>query len=153
MAMAIGSPSAGLYGTIDRHHPQQAMVMGSCSKMQMQLCRVKFGYASSACGWSSSRNGLHGHLETANSLQLPAQWKGKEKLRRTSLIVHARFPNSAAPGVVKNNKFKINLDEYMVTLDKPIGIRFAQTLSGKVFVEALAKQVGFPSGYGFTRMF
>ena len=121
--------------------------MGSCSKMQMQtqLCRVKFGY-SSACGWSSSRNGPYGHLETANSLQLPTQWKGKDKLRRTSLIVHARFPNSAAPGVVKTNKFKINLDEYMVTLDKPIGIRFAQTLSGKVFVEALAKQVGFPSG-------
>ena len=114
--------------------------------MQMQLGRVKFG-CSSACGLSSSRNGLYGHLETANSLQLPSQWKGKEKLRRTSLIVHARFPNSAAPGVVKNNKFKINLDEYMVTLDKPIGIRFAQTLSGKVFVEALAKQVGFPCGY------
>ncbi|KAG6541521.1 hypothetical protein Mapa_017043 [Marchantia paleacea] len=34
---------------------------------------------------------------------------------------------------------KINLDEYMVTLDKPVGIRFAQTLSGKVYVEALAK--------------
>ncbi|KAL3681064.1 hypothetical protein R1sor_024020 [Riccia sorocarpa] len=34
---------------------------------------------------------------------------------------------------------KINFDEYMVTLEKPIGIRFAQTLSGKVYVEALAK--------------
>lgn len=35
----------------------------------------------------------------------------------------------------------MNLDEYMVTLDKPIGIRFAQTLTGQVFVEALASKV------------
>lgn len=34
---------------------------------------------------------------------------------------------------------RFNLDEYMVTLDKPVGIRFAQTDAGDVYVEALAK--------------
>lgn len=53
----------------------------------------------------------------------------------------ASSSNSVATGVVKKNRFKINLDEYMVTLEKPIGICFAQTLSGKVYVEALAKKV------------
>ncbi|KAG0561368.1 hypothetical protein KC19_9G059400 [Ceratodon purpureus] len=59
--------------------------------------------------------------------------------RRGALVVRANS-SYVAPGIVKVNKFKINLDEYMVTLEKPIGIRFAQTLSGKVYVEALAKE-------------
>ncbi|MCO5584863.1 hypothetical protein L7F22_038795 [Adiantum nelumboides] len=37
------------------------------------------------------------------------------------------------------NIYNMNLNEYMLTLDKPLGIRFAQTLDGKVYVEALAK--------------
>lgn len=40
--------------------------------------------------------------------------------------------------------FKMNLNEYMVTLEKPLGIRFALSLHGKVFVHALKKGV-FPS--------
>eukprot|EP00250_Pteridium_aquilinum_P014980 c22313_g2_i1 orf=278-2104(-) len=42
-------------------------------------------------------------------------------------------------GEVAGNTYHINLSEYMLTLDKPLGIRFAQTLDGKVYVEALAK--------------
>lgn len=37
--------------------------------------------------------------------------------------------------------FKMNLNEYMVTLEKPFGIRFALSVDGKVFVHALKKGV------------
>ncbi|XXG83929.1 hypothetical protein AAC387_Pa10g1567 [Persea americana] len=35
--------------------------------------------------------------------------------------------------------FKMNLNEYMVTLEKPLGIRFALSVDGKIFVHALKK--------------
>lgn len=35
--------------------------------------------------------------------------------------------------------YKMNLNEYMVTLEKPLGIRFALSIDGKVFVHALRK--------------
>lgn len=35
--------------------------------------------------------------------------------------------------------FKMNLNEYLVTLDKPLGIRFALTSDGKIIVHSLAK--------------
>uniref|UniRef100_A0A7N0U9C3 Phosphoglucan phosphatase LSF1, chloroplastic n=1 Tax=Kalanchoe fedtschenkoi TaxID=63787 RepID=A0A7N0U9C3_KALFE len=35
--------------------------------------------------------------------------------------------------------FKMNLNEYMVTLEKPLGIRFALSAAGKIFVHALKK--------------
>ncbi|KAL5713391.1 hypothetical protein ACHQM5_015471 [Ranunculus cassubicifolius] len=35
--------------------------------------------------------------------------------------------------------FKMNLSEYMVTLEKPLGIRFAVSLDGKIFIHALKK--------------
>ncbi|XP_062010128.1 phosphoglucan phosphatase LSF1, chloroplastic isoform X2 [Rosa rugosa] len=38
-----------------------------------------------------------------------------------------------------NNTFKMNLNEYMVTLEKPLGIRFALSVDGKIFVHALKK--------------
>ncbi|KAL0344000.1 UNVERIFIED_CONTAM: Phosphoglucan phosphatase LSF1, chloroplastic [Sesamum angustifolium] len=40
---------------------------------------------------------------------------------------------------MSSTEFKMNLNEYMVTLDKPLGIRFALSLDGKVFVHALQK--------------
>ncbi|KAL1538568.1 Phosphoglucan phosphatase lsf1, chloroplastic [Salvia divinorum] len=36
-------------------------------------------------------------------------------------------------------ELKMNLNEYMVTLEKPLGIRFAKSADGKVFVHALQK--------------
>ncbi|PNY13031.1 phosphoglucan phosphatase LSF1 chloroplastic-like [Trifolium pratense] len=40
-----------------------------------------------------------------------------------------------------NNKstFKMNLNEYLVTLEKPLGIRFALTSDGKIIIHSLAK--------------
>ncbi|PIN09075.1 hypothetical protein CDL12_18345 [Handroanthus impetiginosus] len=40
---------------------------------------------------------------------------------------------------MSSSEFKMNLNEYMVTLDKPLGIRFALSLDGKIFVHALQK--------------
>lgn len=37
------------------------------------------------------------------------------------------------------NAKDMNLNEYMITFDKPLGIRFAQTINGTVFVHALKK--------------
>jgi hypothetical protein len=68
---------------------------------------------------------------------------GSSSSSRTTVLVNCGFQGSADTGVVTKNKYKINLDEYMVTLDRPLGIRFAQTLDGKIFVEALAKQVSW----------
>ncbi|KAJ9683428.1 hypothetical protein PVL29_019140 [Vitis rotundifolia] len=46
--------------------------------------------------------------------------------------VYAMSSDSSSP-------FKMNLNEYMVTLEKPLGIRFALSADGKVFVHALKK--------------
>lgn len=58
----------------------------------------------------------------------------------SGLVVRAGQQNAGGAGSGVSNTYKMNLSEYMVTLDKPLGIRFAQTLDGKVYVEALAKQ-------------
>lgn len=36
---------------------------------------------------------------------------------------------------------KMNLNEYLVTLEKPLGIRFAVTSNGKIIVHSLKKGV------------
>ncbi|KAJ4824500.1 Phosphoglucan phosphatase lsf1, chloroplastic [Turnera subulata] len=38
-----------------------------------------------------------------------------------------------------NSPFKMNLNEYMVTLEKPLGIRFALSADGKIFVFSLKR--------------
>ena len=44
--------------------------------------------------------------------------------------------------------YKMNLNEYMVTLEKPLGIRLALSIDGKVFVHSLRKGVrNFTSFY------
>lgn len=40
-----------------------------------------------------------------------------------------------------NSRFKMNLNEYMVTLEKPLGIRFALSLDGKILVHSMKKGV------------
>ncbi|XP_075085808.1 phosphoglucan phosphatase LSF1, chloroplastic isoform X1 [Nicotiana tabacum] len=52
--------------------------------------------------------------------------------RRGNRKVYAMSTASVSP-------FKMNLNEYMVTLEKPLGIRFAISVDGKVFVHALKK--------------
>uniref|UniRef100_A0A9I9CXR6 Phosphoglucan phosphatase LSF1, chloroplastic n=2 Tax=Cucumis melo TaxID=3656 RepID=A0A9I9CXR6_CUCME len=38
-----------------------------------------------------------------------------------------------------SSSFKMNLNEYMVTLEKPLGIRFAISVDGRIFVHSLKK--------------
>ncbi|KAM0958097.1 hypothetical protein EV1_023190 [Malus domestica] len=45
----------------------------------------------------------------------------------------------AMSGGSSSSSFKMNLNEYMVTLDKPLGIRFALSVDGRIFVHALKK--------------
>ncbi|PSR87578.1 Phosphoglucan phosphatase [Actinidia chinensis var. chinensis] len=45
----------------------------------------------------------------------------------------------AMASTTSGSSFKMNLNEYMVTLEKPLGIRFAISVDGKIFVHALRK--------------
>ncbi|KAF3976414.1 hypothetical protein CMV_000386 [Castanea mollissima] len=47
--------------------------------------------------------------------------------------------SNASPPPPPPPPLKMNLNEYMVTLEKPLGIRFALSVHGKVFVHALKK--------------
>lgn len=58
----------------------------------------------------------------------------KVRFSKKIVRVHAMSSNS-------NSYLKMNLNEYMVTLEKPLGIRFALTVDGKIFVHALRKGV------------
>lgn len=40
-----------------------------------------------------------------------------------------------------SSPLKMNLNEYMVTLQKPLGIRFALSIDGKIFVHAMKRGV------------
>ncbi|KAL0377425.1 UNVERIFIED_CONTAM: Phosphoglucan phosphatase LSF1, chloroplastic [Sesamum radiatum] len=83
----------------------------------------------------------------------------EKKLRNSRVVIHSSFwggcldlndgnakekkqrssGGSSRVYAMSSNEFKMNLNEYMVTLDKPLGIRFALSLDGKVFVHALQK--------------
>ncbi|KAL6135775.1 hypothetical protein ACLB2K_068000 [Fragaria x ananassa] len=58
----------------------------------------------------------------------------KKKLRLGGPTVRIVAMSSSS-----SNTFKMNLNEYMVTLEKPLGIRFALSVDGKIFVHALKK--------------
>lgn len=65
----------------------------------------------------------------------------RKKLRTFRTIVRAgRHENAGQAGLGVSDMYNLNLSEYMVTLDKPLGIRFVQTLDGKVHVDAISKQ-------------
>ena len=53
-----------------------------------------------------------------------------------------RFPRIHSMSTDNDTTYKMNLNEYMVTLEKPLGIRFALSVDGNVFVHSLRKGVG-----------
>ncbi|KAK9272411.1 hypothetical protein L1049_002783 [Liquidambar formosana] len=59
---------------------------------------------------------------------------GGRKVRYNGGIVRVYAMSSGG-----SSSFKMNLNEYMVTLEKPLGIRFALSADGRVFVHALKK--------------
>ncbi|KAK4760314.1 hypothetical protein SAY87_005207 [Trapa incisa] len=70
---------------------------------------------------------------------------GRLFLGRNSALPHRRNVRIASwRGQVcamssENPLFRMNLNEYMVTLEKPLGIRFALSSDGKIFVHALKR--------------
>ncbi|CAO2836405.1 unnamed protein product [Amaranthus hypochondriacus] len=50
-----------------------------------------------------------------------------------------RFPRIHSMSTNNDTNYKMNLNEYMVTLEKPLGIRFALSVDGNVFVHSLRK--------------
>jgi hypothetical protein len=64
----------------------------------------------------------------------------KAKLRSDCEIGTVRSTVLAMSGG-SSPSFKMNLNEYMVTLEKPLGIRFALSVDGKIFVHALKRGV------------
>jgi len=69
-------------------------------------------------------------------VKLKVEWNGngdgKEKRRLSRIRICA---------VADQARKKMNLNEYMVTLERPLGIRFALSLDGRIFVYSLKKGV------------
>ncbi|RDX80203.1 Phosphoglucan phosphatase LSF1, chloroplastic, partial [Mucuna pruriens] len=70
-----------------------------------------------------------------SSSRLLYNYRNKVYLLRSSL----RTLNRRVFAVSGNSAFKMNLNEYLVTLEKPLGIRFALTSDGKIIVHSLTK--------------
>ncbi|CAI5986888.1 unnamed protein product [Closterium sp. NIES-65] len=79
-----------------------------------------------------------------NQTQLGDTWQLMETRRHG----WAREGESEGGGVTaaRDGRYKFNLNEYMVTIEKPLGIWFSQTDSGAVYVEALQEKVRIGKG-------
>ena len=75
---------------------------------------------------------------------------GGEKSSRRLVVKRRRINVVIA---MASSSFKMNLNEYMVTLEKPLGIRFALSVDGKIFVHALKKGVFLLKFMGFVGFF
>ncbi|KAH6791063.1 hypothetical protein C2S51_006069 [Perilla frutescens var. frutescens] len=109
-----------------------------CS-LQLSNCR---GFAQSELAVSSAAAGLSSVRMRSSVAIRSSFWGGgldlrdeKARARRRRLLAR----RTARVFVVPCSELKMNLNEYMVTLEKPLGIRFALSVDGKVFVHALQK--------------
>ncbi|XP_004306346.1 PREDICTED: phosphoglucan phosphatase LSF1, chloroplastic [Fragaria vesca subsp. vesca] len=66
-------------------------------------------------------------------------FSGGSREEKKKLLLRRRTVRIVAMSSSSSNTFKMNLNEYMVTLEKPLGIRFALSVDGKIFVHALKK--------------
>ncbi|RAL40909.1 hypothetical protein DM860_008607 [Cuscuta australis] len=81
--------------------------------------------------WKSGRRSELRDREVCLSNGLAAE-KRLPRRRRGSPVGAMSFSNSSS-------SFRMNLNEYMIALEKPLGIRFALSVDGKVLVHALMK--------------
>lgn len=95
-------------------------------------------WGSDLCSYNTGGGGVALNLDAA----APAKHNNRKKKKKNLLCsdggtfrIFAMSNGSPPPS------FKMNLNEYMVTLEKPLGIRFALSVHGKVFVHALKKGV------------
>lgn len=97
------------------------------SNLQLSSCRTT--------SFSSSSSFLEKNLFSVNGVPKQLSFgRDKVKVRFSKKVVRVYAMSSNS-----NSYLKMNLNEYMVTLEKPLGIRFALTVDGKIFVHALRK--------------
>ncbi|KAL5539609.1 hypothetical protein UlMin_043756 [Ulmus minor] len=102
--------------------------------LQVGICRalaLDRPSPSPITGFSSSFCGGNRWLVNGSSAA-----SGRRNLRSGggALRVVAMSDDSSSPSL-----FKMNLNEYMVTLEKPLGIRFGLSVEGKIFVHGLKR--------------
>ena len=97
-------------------------------------------WGSDLCSYNTGGGGVALNLDAA----APAKHNNRKKKKKNLLCSDGGTFRIFAMSNGSPPSFKMNLNEYMVTLEKPLGIRFALSLHGKVFVHALKKGV-FPS--------
>ncbi|KAJ7974574.1 Phosphoglucan phosphatase [Quillaja saponaria] len=92
-----------------------------CRAFDLQTPLVSTTYSSSF--WGSDRCLINGGYVAIR----------RKKLRFNGGLIRVFAMSS------NSSSFKMNLNEYMVTLEKPLGIRFALSVDGKIFVHSLKK--------------
>ncbi|KAK4603672.1 hypothetical protein RGQ29_012260 [Quercus rubra] len=93
-------------------------------------------WGSDLCSYNTGGGGVALNLDAA----APAKHNNRKKKKKNLLCSdRGTFRIFAMSNGSPPPSFKMNLNEYMVTLEKPLGIRFALSVHGKVFVHALKK--------------
>ncbi|KAL7140801.1 hypothetical protein ABFS83_08G011300 [Erythranthe nasuta] len=108
-----------------------------CS-LQLSNCRGFNHQSNFSAGFSSAEK----KLRRSNFAIRSSFWGGGLNLydgKRGEKRLRSNGTDPRVFAMSSSTEFKMNLNEYMVTLDKPLGIRFALSLDGKVFVHALRK--------------
>lgn len=100
-------------------------------------------WGSDLCSYNTG-GGVALNLDAAAPAKHNNRKKKKKKKENLLCSYGGTFRVFAMSNASPPPSFKMNLNEYMVTLEKPLGIRFALSVHGKVFVHALKKGV-FPS--------
>ncbi|KAI0516191.1 hypothetical protein KFK09_008863 [Dendrobium nobile] len=100
--------------------------------MALQLFPQFSTFVSSPLSSTSLQRSKGGPESISSNLSALLAWKDDRRLRRRA---HLMVVMSASDSTV----YKMNLNEYMVTLERPLGIRFALSLDGKIFVHSLRK--------------
>lgn len=103
--------------------------------LQVPSCRALHRPPMSSSFWGKDLCSYSSHNGTLRLLGAK-----KARLRSDGGIGTVRFTVLAMSGG-SSPSFKMNLNEYMVTLEKPLGIRFALSVDGKIFVHALKRGV------------
>ncbi|CAH9088107.1 unnamed protein product [Cuscuta epithymum] len=93
------------------------------------------GYHTSFNGSFSSRRQSLGKTDN------PSAFWSRELCFSNEMPVEKRLPRRRVLRITAktSSSLTMNLNEYMVTLEKPLGIRFALSVDGKIFVHALKK--------------
>lgn len=121
----------------------------------VQMCSLQlyssyggFDQSHLGCSLSSVQKQLHSGVAFSSSffgtdlcLQNGGSFIVCNRPEKRCLLQKKRVFGVFAMSSTNGSAFKMNLNEYLVTLEKPLGLRFAISVDGKVFVHALKKGV------------